>query len=106
MILFCFTKILDIAFYMTHIFDSEVSLHYWMLWPTVRHLTQRGLLSAKNDTVPSFLHLGRGLPPARQLTSLGAARLAQKMTQFLPTQRWGKVLKNSGDKSTLQIFTQ
>ena len=27
-----------------------------------RRLTQRGLLSAKNDTVPNFLHLGRGLP--------------------------------------------
>ena len=22
---------------MTHTFDSEVSLQYWMLWPTVRH---------------------------------------------------------------------
>ena len=21
---------------MTHTFDSEVSLHYWLLWPTVR----------------------------------------------------------------------
>ena len=21
---------------MTHAFDSEVSLHYWLLWPTVR----------------------------------------------------------------------
>ena len=35
MCLFCFTKILNLAFYMTHTFDSEVSLHYWMLWPTV-----------------------------------------------------------------------
>ena len=23
-------------FYMTHKFDSEVSLHFWLLWPTVR----------------------------------------------------------------------
>ena len=36
MFLFCFTKILNQAFYMTHIFNSEVSLHYWLLWPTVR----------------------------------------------------------------------
>ena len=36
MFLFCFTKILNLAFYMTHTFDSEVSLHYWMVWPTVR----------------------------------------------------------------------
>jgi hypothetical protein len=21
---------------MTHIFDSEISLHYWLLWPTLR----------------------------------------------------------------------
>jgi hypothetical protein len=37
MFLFCFTKILNQAsFYMTHPFDSEVSLHYWLFWPTVR----------------------------------------------------------------------
>jgi hypothetical protein len=36
--LFCFTKILNLAFYMTHTFDSEVSLHYWMLCPRVCHL--------------------------------------------------------------------
>ena len=30
-----FTKILNLAFYMTHTFDSEVSLHYWMIWPIV-----------------------------------------------------------------------
>ena len=24
---------------MTHTFDSEVSLHYWMVWPTVGHST-------------------------------------------------------------------
>ena len=24
---------------MTHTLDSEVSLHYWLLWPTVRHQT-------------------------------------------------------------------
>ena len=35
--LFCFTKILNQAFYMTHTFDFEVSLHYWLLWPTVYH---------------------------------------------------------------------
>ena len=35
MFLFCFTKILNQAFYMTHTFDSEVSLHYWLLWPTM-----------------------------------------------------------------------
>ena len=35
MFLFCFTKILNGAFYMTHTFDSEVSLHYWLLWSTV-----------------------------------------------------------------------
>ena len=38
MILFCFTKILNLAFYMTHTLDSEVSLHYWMLCPRVCHL--------------------------------------------------------------------
>ena len=31
-----FTKILNQAFNMTHTFDFEVSLHYWLLWPTVR----------------------------------------------------------------------
>ena len=39
MFLFCFTKILNQAFYMTHTFDSEVS--FWMLWPTVRRRRQR-----------------------------------------------------------------
>ena len=29
------TKILNQAFYMNHTFDSEVSLHYWMLWRRV-----------------------------------------------------------------------
>ena len=32
---FCFTKISKQAFYTTQKFDSEVSLHYWLLWPTV-----------------------------------------------------------------------
>ena len=36
---FCLTKILNHAFYMNHKFDSEVSLNYWMLWPTMRRLT-------------------------------------------------------------------
>ena len=39
MFLFCFTKILNQALYMTHTFDSEVSLHSWLLWPTVRRHT-------------------------------------------------------------------
>ena len=26
---------------MTHTFDSEVSLHYWMVWPTVRRIASR-----------------------------------------------------------------
>ena len=30
-------SILYQAFYMTHTFDFEVSLHYWMLWPMVWH---------------------------------------------------------------------
>ena len=25
---------------MTHTFDSEVSLHFWLLWPMVRHLSR------------------------------------------------------------------
>ena len=25
---------------MTYTFDSEVSLHYWLLWPTLRRLQQ------------------------------------------------------------------
>ena len=37
MFLFCFTKILNQAFYMTLTFDSEVSLHFLGIWPTVRH---------------------------------------------------------------------
>ena len=37
MFLFCFTKILNQALYMTHTFEIEVSLHYWLLWPTVCH---------------------------------------------------------------------
>ena len=46
---FCFTKILSQAFYMTDTSDSEVSLHYWLLWPTVRHagffrLLMKGIL--------------------------------------------------------------
>ena len=48
MFLLCFTKILDQAFYMTHTFDSEISLHYWLLWPTVR----RRLSSMKNPLTP------------------------------------------------------
>ena len=36
MFLFCYTKILNQAFQMTHTFDSEVSLHSWLLWPMVR----------------------------------------------------------------------
>ena len=38
MFLFCFTKILNQAFCTTHTFDSEVFLHSWLLWPTVRRL--------------------------------------------------------------------
>ena len=38
MFLFCFTEFLNQAFYMTHTFDSEVSLHYWLPWPTARRL--------------------------------------------------------------------
>jgi hypothetical protein len=38
---FCLTKILNQAFYMTHTFDFEVSLHYWLLWPTVRRRPRR-----------------------------------------------------------------
>ena len=36
---FCFVlqKILNQALYMTHTFDSEVSLLFWLLWPTVCH---------------------------------------------------------------------
>ena len=34
--LFCFTKILNQAFYMTRTFDSGIFLRYWLLWPTVR----------------------------------------------------------------------
>ena len=34
-LLFCFTKILNQASYMTYTFGSEVSLHYWLLWTTV-----------------------------------------------------------------------
>ena len=34
--LFCFKTISNHAFYITHIFAFEVSLHYWLLWPTVR----------------------------------------------------------------------
>ena len=33
-----FNKLLNQTFYMTHTFESEVSLHYWLLWPTVWHL--------------------------------------------------------------------
>ena len=36
MFLFCFIKILNLAFYIIHKFDFEVSLHYWLLWPMVR----------------------------------------------------------------------
>ena len=36
MFLFYLTKILNQAFYMIHTFDSEVSLHSWLFWPTVR----------------------------------------------------------------------
>ena len=39
MFLFCFTTILNQASYMTCTFDSEVSLHHWLLWPTVRPAT-------------------------------------------------------------------
>ena len=28
---------------MTHTFDSEVSLHYWLLWPMVRQHCRRRL---------------------------------------------------------------
>ena len=38
MFLFCFTKILNQAFNMTHTFEFEVSLHFCMLWPTVWHV--------------------------------------------------------------------
>ena len=31
-----YKNLLNQAFFMTHTFDSEVSLHSWLLWPTVR----------------------------------------------------------------------
>ena len=34
-----FYKNLKSSFYMTLTFDSEVSLHYWFLWPRVRRAT-------------------------------------------------------------------
>ena len=47
MFLLCFTKILNQAFYMTHTFDSEVSLHSWS---TVRHTTMRAQRGKTRET--------------------------------------------------------
>ena len=43
---FCFVlqKSLSKFFYMTRTFDSEVSLHSWVLWPTVRHSSSTVLI--------------------------------------------------------------
>ena len=38
MFLFCFTKLWIKLFYMTQTFDSEFSLHSWLLWPMVCRL--------------------------------------------------------------------
>ena len=44
---------------MTHTFDSEVSSHYWMLWPTVGHTvgiqgTHMDTLKPKNSKLITF----------------------------------------------------
>ena len=43
---------------MTHTFDSEVSLHYWIIWPTVRH-PFTGVYRTKKDCffIMAFMRL-------------------------------------------------
>ena len=46
-------------FYMTHTFDSEVSLHSWLLWPMVRSITYiHEVKSPRASTVGTTLNVG------------------------------------------------
>ena len=78
---------------MTHTFDSEVSLHSWLLWPTVWlvsykgksscsvvFLTKKGLLECKPEWNREAVTVFSRLPSLRRLqatpplqTSLGVA---------------------------------
>ena len=47
---------------MTHTFDSEVSLHSWLFWPTVRHASFSQKTDVKNQklyVLPRVVKRGR-----------------------------------------------
>ena len=48
-------SLLNQAFYMTHPLDSEVSLHYWLLWPIVsRHCPLAPSILPKSIATPTI----------------------------------------------------
>ena len=59
---------------MTHVFDSEVSLHYWLLWPMVRRRTSVGASTAQAKHIAfqqtASVECGGG-PMAETLLKLG-----------------------------------
>ena len=72
-----FYKNLIKLFYMNLKFDSEVSLHYWMLWLTARRLADAAALLAATAAPPPprsaehLEHCALGGAGSRQLMEIG-----------------------------------
>ena len=47
---------LNQAFYMTHKFDSDVSLHYWMIWPSRAMRPHHAIPVALSQARPELTH--------------------------------------------------